>query len=173
MEFTKLWSQLTNLVRLFGSHRHIRNIATSKRLLSKIREIARQGGGRAMVYLRKVDPSVFEELILTVIENSNVRVIRNKAYSGDGGIDGTFTIGGEKYIIQCKRYSSHINPAHVAEFSQNVKLHQCQKGIFVHTGKTGPMSKSFGRESGEIVFISGEKLIRFIAGDLHITGILK
>ncbi|MEX6059375.1 restriction endonuclease [Enterobacter hormaechei] len=39
-------------------------------------------------YLRKIDPFVFEELLLEGFEAHGFRTIRNKRYTGDGGIDG-------------------------------------------------------------------------------------
>ncbi|WP_192840691.1 restriction endonuclease, partial [Enterobacter hormaechei] len=46
-----------------------------------------------MNYLRKIDPFVFEELLLEGFEAHGFRTIRNKRYTGDGGIDGQVIIG--------------------------------------------------------------------------------
>ncbi|MGM8474744.1 restriction endonuclease, partial [Enterobacter hormaechei subsp. steigerwaltii] len=67
-------------------------------------------------YLRKIDPFVFEELLLEGFEAHGFRTIRNKRYTGDGGIDGQVIIGKYRYLIQAKRYRGHIALQHVQEF---------------------------------------------------------
>ncbi len=170
IQWTKLWSQFLNRLKLFGNWGHLYRIRQSKRLLVKVREIAAQpnSGGRVFSYLRKINPFLFEELVLTIIENSNIRVFRNKRYTGDGGVDGIFQVKTGKVIIQCKRYKSYINPKDVKELANKVKTDKYLLGIFVHTGKTGEMSKDVMRVQDNIVFISGSTLLKFIVGEVHI-----
>ena len=61
-----------------------------------------------MKYLRKINPYVFEELLLLAFERRGMRVIRNSRYSGDGGLDGQVLIDGERWLIQAKRYGRTI-----------------------------------------------------------------
>ncbi len=44
-------------------------------------------------------------------------VIRNRRYTGDGGIDGRVKIDGQTWLIQAKRYTSYIAVGHVRDFS--------------------------------------------------------
>ncbi|EPO2651139.1 restriction endonuclease, partial [Klebsiella pneumoniae] len=60
--------------------------------------------GYKIAYLRKIDPFTFEELLLEGFESHGFRTIRNKRYTGDGGIDGQVIIGKHRYLIQAKRY---------------------------------------------------------------------
>lgn len=120
-------------------------------------------------YLRKIDPFVLEELVLTVIEDSNIRVIRNKSYSGDGGIDGIFKAPKGKVLVQCKRYKSYINPKDVLKLSQKVKEYKYYFGIFVHTGKTGEKSKDHVRIEKNILYISGNLLVKLLLGQINIV----
>lgn len=69
--------------------------------------------------------------------------MRNKRYTGDGGIDGRCNINGSDYLIQSKRYKSHINPA------------------FVHTGKTGAKSKQIAQDEN-LEMISGQRLLNLL-----------
>lgn len=149
---------------------HLYRIKKARKVLEKIKEIANQpdSGGRVIGYLRKIDPFVFEELVLTVIEDSNIRVIRNKSYSGDGGIDGIFKAPKGKVLVQCKRYKNYINAKDVLELSQAVKEHKYYFGIFVHTGKTGEKSKDHVRLEKNILYISGNVLIKLLLGQLNI-----
>ena len=60
---------------------------------------------------------IFEEMILTALKKRGHKIIRNKKYTGDGGLDGQITMNGVEYLIQAKRYKNHINAAHVREFA--------------------------------------------------------
>lgn len=144
-----------------GNRRHHRNIVASHRRLTKLEEIGREGGIPAqLAYLRKVDPYVFEEMILTAIERKTHGIKRNSSYSGDGGLDGEFSLKGEKVLIQAKRYKDCISTQHVRDF-----MSLCEskgvRGIFVHTGKTPkPAFELVSKTRVEI--LSGQKLIRLL-----------
>ncbi len=109
-------------------------------------------------YLRKIDPFVFEELILYAFEQNGYKVYRNKRYTGDGGIDGKVKFYGKICYIQAKRYTGHINSEHVKNFALLCKRKRVN-GFFIHTGKTGEESKKFVKEYKNIRIISGEKLM--------------
>lgn len=53
-----------------------------------------------MRYLRKINPYVFEELLLLALERQGLTVVRNASYSGDGGTDGQVIIDDECWLIQ-------------------------------------------------------------------------
>lgn len=61
---------------------------------------------------------------------------RNFRYTGDGGIDGRVLIADKLYLIQAKRYRSHINLQHIRNFHQAIVREKAPGGFFVHTGKT-------------------------------------
>ncbi|PRZ45339.1 restriction endonuclease [Paraburkholderia fungorum] len=171
MQITKLISKLFNSIRLFRKFSHIYRIKQARRIQNKLVEISRQDNGSARVigYLRKINPFVFEELILNVIEDSNIHIIRNTRYTGDGGIDGAFKLRDiGKILIQCKRYKNQINKAHVEDLCQKVREHGCKYGIFVHTGKTGAGSKTIIETHRNVCFVSGETLVKLILGQITI-----
>jgi restriction system protein len=138
-------------------------INSAYKTLEKIKKI--DNNAQRFSYLRKVDPFVFEEMILNSLSSiENVTIQRNKRYTGDGGFDGTFYYENngvvQKILIQAKRYSSHINPQHIKEFCEVVKKENADFGIFVHTGKTG---KNVWKNVCEKVFIySGEKMLNLL-----------
>ncbi len=111
-----------------------------------------------IAYLRKIDLFTFEELLLEGFESHGFRTIRNKRYTGDGGIDGQVIIGKHRYLIQAKRYRGHIALQHVQEFDTLLKRHNC-RGLFCHTGKTGAASKAVSFASDRMEIISGQRLI--------------
>lgn len=164
IRWTRLWSRLVNRVRLSGRRRHLNKVARSRTLREKISAIAAQENGfaRTLGYLRKIDPLAFEELILTAIEDDNVRVSRNLRYSGDGGVDGELTFRGQRVLIQAKRYTGHIQRAHVHAFASVCAAHSAL-GLFLHTGRTGEGSRGAITEAGgRIVIVSGHRLIDFL-----------
>ncbi len=140
--------------------RHKRNILKSKTILQKIHSFAH--AGQKMNYLRKIDPFVFEELLLTAFEKKGYSIIRNRKYTGDGGIDGLiFDKDGNKVLIQAKRYTSYINPRHLDEFQVLVNNSNAIQGKFVHTGKTGKQTYSSYKNTN-IDIISGSRLLDLI-----------
>ncbi len=150
--------------RLPRSHR--RRIRAARRVLTRIHgwEAARIFG-----YLRKIDPLMFEELVLESFARTGFRVRRNRRYSGDGGIDGQVWLNGTWAPVQCKRYSAHINPAHVADFAVVLQRCRARAGLFIHTGRTGPASRE-GAASAGVTIISGRRLIALLqARDPHET----
>ncbi|EPG3837388.1 restriction endonuclease [Klebsiella pneumoniae] len=91
--------------------RHKRKQQSARRVLERIKTLP--GFPQKIDYLRKIDPFVFEELLLEGFEAHGFRTIRNKRYTGDGGIDGQVIIGKYRYLIQAKRYRGHIALQHV------------------------------------------------------------
>lgn len=125
-----------------------------------------ENDARLFGYLRKVDPFLFEELILTAYESKGFTIKRNKRYTGDGGIDGQVKIDDKWHYIQAKRYSSAINPKHVQDFSTLCRDRK-RPGVFIHTGRTGPKSSSIFSACERVSVISGSKLIQLLKSDLH------
>lgn len=154
-----MWTMLVDWWRertLPRSHR--RRIRAARRVLARIDG---WDAPRIFGYLRKIDPLAFEELTLEAFRRSGHRVKRGRRYSGDGGIDGHVWANGSWAPVQCKRYSAHINAAHVAEFATIVQR-RGGAGFFVHTGRTGPASRD--RAAARVRFISGQRLIDLLRG---------
>lgn len=119
--------------------------------------------------LRRANCFVFEELLLVCFQQRGFRIKRNRAYTGDGGIDGTFfDRAGNKFLIQAKRYKSAINPRHVSEFAEVIQREQAAGGFFIHTGRTGP--KSYQNQSPQVRIISGHKLLRLLRANMLMDG---
>ena len=146
------------VARLGGSHRwYIRRAR-------KVYDFINKNGlneGQIISYLRKINPYVFEELVLLAFSRKGYSIERNKRYSGDGGIDGRVSRGGKKYYLQCKRYRNYINQSHVEEFSR--VCHKAGRdGFFVHTGKTGKASRQSAYVSGNVSIVSGNRLAHML-----------
>ena len=168
----RFWSMFLNRIRLFKKKKHLYKIKKSKQVIFKIKKIAKSSNGyaKAIMYLRKIDPYVFEELILTVVEQNNIKITRNTKYSGDGGLDGKFKLNNQVILIQAKRYKNYINLQHVTTFITlvNKKNHL---GLFIHTGKTGKNTKNIVNGCKNVTILSGSKLIDFIIGNINIKDI--
>ncbi|WP_409160574.1 restriction endonuclease [Pectobacterium sp. B2J-2] len=147
--------------------RHQRYLAQAVRILALLPKI--NGKGKQLSYLRKINPYVFEELVLLALEHQGFKVVRNASYSGDGGLDGQVIIDGRRWLIQAKRYSRAIDPAHVEAFSALLIQHQCG-GLFIHTGRTGTKSRqrenTRNNDSFPLYIISGQRLLFLLTDEL-------
>lgn len=167
---------LVNAIRVRKRTKHQANYRAAKRIYRKINNIyqshlppERRESNRMWIlsYLRKIDPFVFEELILYSMKKKGFKVRRNKRYTGDGGIDGRVRYKGEKFLMQAKRYSDHIDPRHIQDFIR-VCRGEKKRGFFVHTGKTGEASKEIIRKNPQIILLSGEGLYDLFIADRKI-----
>lgn len=151
---------LINIAAGFLKTKHLAKIRLAKKVSKAINRIQNDNSGWLFSYLRKIDPFVFEELILLTFKKYGFRIKRNKRYTHDSGIDGRVKKNGEKFLVQAKRYSGNINIEHVKDF---IKTCRCYKvrGYFIHTGKTGREIKEFIKENPQIKIISGEKICEF------------
>lgn len=148
---------LINSAASFIKIKHIKRIKTAKKIYKKINNINNKNEGWLISYLRKIDPFVFEELILFAFKKNGFKIKRNKKYTHDGGIDGKIYRNKHKYLIQAKRYSDYINEQHVKDFIRICRMNKCC-GYFIHTGKTGTETKELIKTNPQINLISGEKL---------------
>jgi len=109
--------------------------------------------------LRKVDPFLVEELVLTAFEAQGHRIRRNLRYTGDGGIDGRCWIDGRLHLIQVKRYGRYIKSEDVRAFCQLCKEANAA-GLFIHTGRTGP--GAVRATTPDVRMISGARLLQIL-----------
>ncbi|ELO0595391.1 TPA: restriction endonuclease [Salmonella enterica subsp. enterica serovar Muenchen] len=131
--------------------RHRRYRQTAERVLTQLN------------YLRRINPYVFEELLLLALENQGLKVIRNPSYSGDGGLDGQVLIAGERWLIQARRYGRSISPQHIRDFGELLAREGCC-GFFIHTGRTGRKSHDGLRAYPQVRLVSGQRLLHLLAG---------
>jgi restriction system protein len=141
--------------------RHRRYQAMAARVLQRLPQLA--GDAQRLTYLRKINPYVFEELLLMAFERQGYAVIRNASYSGDGGLDGQVIIGDKKYFIQAKRYGRTITPSHIQDFGALLLKSRCE-GFFIHTGRTGHLSRALLQNHTHVHLVSGQRLLDLLAG---------
>ncbi|MDM2974037.1 restriction endonuclease [Citrobacter sp. CK198] len=145
-----------------SARRHRRYREMAAHVLQRLPQLS--GDGQRLMYLRKINPYVFEELLLLAFERQGYAIIRNSAYSGDGGLDGQVIIGDQKYLIQAKRYGRAITPSHIKSFGALLRHHHCQ-GFFIHTGRTGQLSRELLQNYPHVHLVSGRKLLALLAGN--------
>lgn len=139
----------------------------ARRVLAGLRRRCETLAGEAQLplvlgVLRRMNPFVFEELILHGFADRGWRVQRNTSYILDGGTDGTFWFEGDRFLVQVKRYRYAIDPAHLEAFIKVVERQQAAGGVFVHTGSTCPHSRELVRQHSRIVLLSGARLVSFL-----------
>lgn len=156
--FIVLLLAAVSVLSFHGSRRHRQKLRTAKTVYGRIQEME---DGQVIAYLRKIDPYVFEELVLWAFRKKGFKVRRNKRYSGDGGIDGSVEIDGQTFLIQDKRYTGHVSLAHVTAFDEVCRRHH-RKGFFIHTGRTGEGSREVVWNSPRVSIISGSSLVELL-----------
>lgn len=145
----------------FIKRRSNRHFTYQRKALKELKRLGALATPQEKFYhLRAVNPFVFEEMILTALKRRGYKIIRNKRYTGDGGIDGQVFIKGVHYLIQAKRYKSHITAAHVQEFIE-ICNRRGKAGLFVHTGKTGKKSHEHASNT-HLKFVSGQGLLKLL-----------
>lgn len=146
------------------TNKHRWNIQHGDRVLQQLRSKATPVQlPMVIAILREMNPYAFEELLLTCCEEQGWQIQRNFRYSNDGGVDGRVLIVGKLYLIQAKRYTGHIKSEHIRDFHNVIEKEGAAGGFFIHTGKTGQLSKKLLDELG-IKLISGQRLINFVLG---------
>jgi restriction system protein len=145
-----------------SQRRHRCYRAMAERVLLQLPQLT--GDAPRLVYLRRINPYVFEELLLLAFERQGHPVQRNTSYSGDGGLDGQVFIDGQRWLIQAKRYSKTITPAHIRDFATLLLRERCG-GFFIHTGRTGNLSRLLLHAYPQVQLISGQRLLNLLAGD--------
>jgi restriction system protein len=143
------------------SHRFRQDAATKRaeRLAEIVGSDSQETFASRMAYLRKLDPLVFEEMVLDAFERHGWVVERNCRYTGDGGLDGKVFQDGHWVGIQCKRYKGAIQSAHVDRFAADLQGFGLSAGYFVHTGRTPAGTK---HRQGNVTILSGAELIAFL-----------
>lgn len=170
----RCFSRWLNAARIAGLPGHQRNVRQSRRVLRAVRGFTEPGmGARSLAYLRAVDPLVFEEVVMSALEDAGLLVLRSRRYSGDGGVDGTVWLPERGwYAVQSKRYRHHVCLEHVCAFSQVLASEHFDGGLFVHTGCSGAALYP-QMEAGGIALLSGDRLIRLVRGrvlDVRLRG---
>ena len=138
---------------------HGERFNAAKKRLSKLAEIAENRPKERVfpaqfAYLRKVEPMVFEEMVIQAFANGGFTRKANRQYTGDGGIDGRVWVDDwatvDPYFarrrhtepvggwcgIQCKRYEGPIHREHIRQFPVDLQRAGLVAGFFVHTGTT-------------------------------------
>ncbi len=142
------------LLVLFSFKRRSKHKIYTRQSKREFKKIISMPPATKISYLRTINPYVFEELILTALEQHGYKIQRGTKYSGDGGIDGHVKIDGEWCLIQAKRYSNHVKAEHIYEFDRVCKKNRT-RGFFIHTGRT---SKKLNYLSNSKI-ISGDKML--------------
>lgn len=146
--------------------RHAWRRKSAEKALAKINSFTGEHSQQqTFAYLRQTDPFVFEEMLLSAFQKYGFKIIRNRRYTGDGGIDGQIIINGRRIPLQAKRYTGHIQLRHVQDFARIIDNRKAPFGLFCHTGRTGKGAYQSACNEGKVWFISGDTLIRLLQGD--------
>lgn len=158
-------SHALNALRLLHLPGHRRRVRASRRVLARLRSFAgTHAPGQCFAYLRQVDPLTFEEVVLSALEDAGAVVLRGRRYSGDGGVDGRFWLPGMGWrtaAVQSKRFGASVRPDAVSAFQQVLVANRHCAGLFVHCGRTGPLSWQ-AIAGSRVRVVSGDRLLRLL-----------
>lgn len=140
--------------------RHTQNIRAAKKAYARLQAL---DDADVLAFARRLDPFVFEELILVAFRKKGYRTFRNGKYSHDGGVDGKVRKGLRTYLIQDKRYAGYISPDQLLAF-EYICHRRHVRGFFIHTGKTGIRSREIVEQCPHISIISGKALVDLLRG---------
>lgn len=143
--------------------KHWFNIRLSHKKLNALKRIPHPA--QQMTYCKKINPYVFEEMVLSALAKAGHKIARSASYSGDNGKDGEVVIRGQRYYVQSKCYTNHIKAEHVKAFALLCQKKRV-KGLFVHTGKTGKLARTQAMQHVDI--ISGNRLLKLFT-DSHLV----
>lgn len=158
-------SRALNAWRLRNLSSHRERVGRARAVLGTVRNFTGADAvARTFGYLRRVDALVFEEVVLTAFEDAGAIVLRNRRYSGDGGVDGRVWLPGNgrrPWAIQSKRYAAHVCAQHLATFAGVVRRHHLPGGLFIHCGRSGALCYEHARGS-PVWIVSGEQFVALL-----------
>lgn len=181
---------------------HKQRVLAAKKRFQRLQAIASnpemtedQRFATLFAYARKIEPMIFEELVLIAFKAKGFMVRGNAAYTGDGGIDGRVWVEDWRQIdpwfsrrhpnrivrgwagIQCKRYEGAVRREHIRQFPYDLAKAELVAGLFVHTGTT-PKARPGSEQSPSpedvdkdflppVRILSGRSLIALLTGGKH------
>jgi restriction system protein len=111
--------------------------------------------------LLKLEPEQFETLVASIFRAYGHHAETASAGS-DHGIDViVHSVGGEKWIVQCKRYSGSVGEPIVRDLYGTMLHEGAQKAYLVTTGSYTTQAKTWA-DGKPIILYDGEKLVKLI-----------
>ena len=112
--------------------------------------------------LKSVDPYLFEEIVVRLLEKMGYGQGSAVGRSGDEGIDGIINqdpLGLEKVYVQAKRWQNQVGEPEIRNFSGSLTLKGASKGVFITTSDFSSTARQTAR-----IISSGSQLIHLING---------
>ncbi|MGB9752230.1 MAG: restriction endonuclease [Roseiflexus castenholzii] len=83
--------------------------------------------------LLTLTPSEFEERVLLLLKDLGWTNLRLRGGSGDRGVDLEGEFQGQRYIVQCKRYSKAVPPSMVRDLAGALHIQRADRALLVTT----------------------------------------
>lgn len=112
--------------------------------------------------LRSLSPQQFEDEVARMFERLGYTV-EQTPYVNDQGRDAILHRGGEKYLVECKRYSERntVGRPEIQQFYAAIMHDQAAKGFFVSSGNFSTGAVAFAAQK-PIELVDGEQLLRYM-----------
>ncbi|MCS6840227.1 MAG: DUF2034 domain-containing protein [Roseiflexus sp.] len=88
--------------------------------------------------LLALKPAEFEERVLLLLQDLGWTNLRLRGGSGDRGVDLEGEFQGQRYIVQCKRYSKPVPPSTVRDLAGALHIQRADRALLVTTSSFTP-----------------------------------
>lgn len=88
--------------------------------------------------LLALKPAEFEERVLLLLKDLGWTNLRLRGGSGDRGVDLEGEFQGQRYIVQCKRYSKPVPPSMVRDLAGALHIQRADRALLVTTSSFTP-----------------------------------
>ena len=111
--------------------------------------------------LLELSPREFENLIVEVYRLFGHQAKRTGSI-GDHGVDVTIkTKGGEKHVVQCKRWRSNVGEPIIRDFYGAMQHEKADKGIIITTADFTPQAQEWAKGK-PLSLINGSQLLKVL-----------
>jgi len=137
----------------------------SSALALRQQEIERLGRGivPSLEELRQLTPQQFENEIANLFRRLGYDV-KQTPYSNDQGRDAIMMMGGDKYLLECKRYGEDNSSGRpdIQKFHSAIISDRAKGGLFVTSGSFSKAALDFA-PSASIELVDGYRLVKMFA----------
>ncbi len=92
-----------------------------------------------------LSPQDFERRVLLLLQQLGWQHVEHVGGSGDRGVDLRGTVGGQRYIVQCKRYTNTVGPHSVRELAGTLQHEGAERALLITSSRFGPDAWAWAR----------------------------
>ncbi|MFL5804706.1 MAG: restriction endonuclease, partial [Roseiflexaceae bacterium] len=90
-----------------------------------------------------LNPIDFERRVQMLLTDLGWERVEHVGGAGDGGVDLCGRFGGQRYIVQCKRYRGIVSPTHIRDLAGALGHEPAERALLVTTGHVSPQTRAW------------------------------